>query len=236
MDCPACNGKRWVDSPTKGPTVCPLCNGDGKAKAVEEPSAEPKEYNQDRIWIKLVKEGCVPLVQKIDEATEMIASLTEESGRVSLVVHLLFDKNITPDGSLFFEQLTLGGRGIDHRLSNDVIEAKNYNVLDDGKIDTAGNVPVSPIYRSIESALNRPEWEFEDVWLDPNRKGNPLFTDNNMIAVGIVDSPKTVALSLKGALVYLQQLMLFDFKYRIINMNVSVHKQGFGIREVSKEL
>jgi len=34
MKCHGCNGKGWVDSQYKGPSICPLCNGKGSQNGV----------------------------------------------------------------------------------------------------------------------------------------------------------------------------------------------------------
>ena len=171
MTCPGCNGRRWVESRFHGPSKCPVCI-DG-AEVVKDDG----KYNQDRAWLMMTREVPATLDEAIEKA---MASYGSHSG--SSILHLLFSKNITPQGNLIFNQVMIGSlvtRSHLPEMTPERLAMRGYAV-EDGKVRVVNDVPVGPIYGILQGWGSK-----KDIVIDANRKGNPYFLDNNMAAVGV---------------------------------------------------
>lgn len=184
MICPGCNGKRWVDSQHRGPTKCPVCEGYGSIQDQVISEVSQNRYNQSAIWTNMIKGAPVKFLEKLDEEIKNITI----SPIPKLIVHLLTDSILTPHGNLIYEQLrmaTISGYAPIERLSDDQIISRGYVLGDDGKVQTVDDIPVSNFYFNLKS------WGIDGyatngmlcpIVVDVNRKGSPLFMDNNMVA------------------------------------------------------
>lgn len=183
MYCNGCAGKGWVDSKVIGPTLCPVCKGVGMKK-VEETA-----YDQDAVWLKL-RDGTHKGIEDIlDRESESIENWGKDHN--DILVHLLFNRSVTPHGNIIFYHLqhsTITGGKVP-KLSSDEIVSRNYCTDEDGKIRTWKSVPVSPAIWDLMRMLGSDERLI--TWsLDANRKGNPLFCDENMLAFSLVPKSK----------------------------------------------
>jgi hypothetical protein len=188
MYCNGCAGRGWVDSKVIGPTLCPVCKGDGM-KNSKEPIEQEATYDQDAIWINLKKNIPVSLCEKIKIDGMNIDKKIKPEDSYYVVIHMLFDKSISPQGNLIFHHLqnqTITGPK-QEKLSRDQIVARGYDVDSEGEIRTWNDVPVSPaLFGLIKWCQN--ESSIRSFEIDANRKGNPCFCDDDMLA--IIISPR----------------------------------------------
>ncbi len=173
-----------MDSKVIGPTLCPICKGDG-GHGAEKPDEQKTIYDQDAIWIELRKGNHERFGEILEKELKKISGLKE--GKDEILVHFLFDRDVTPQGNIIFHHLirtTITGEKVSE-LSSDEIEARNYCADEHGKIRTWMEVPVSPaMWGFIETIEN--DKRVCIFKLDANRKGNPLFCDENMLAFSVV--------------------------------------------------
>lgn len=172
MKCHGCNGSGWVDSEHKGPHVCPLCKGSGGVKPKDN------KYDQDVTWVNIVNEGEASLETKL---LTKVSELDVGDDPFEVVVHLYTDRPITPQGNLWTDIMQGGITTPNRKLSEDQLAARGYLLNENGEVVTYNDVPVGPIFNALEHwAATRKN--ILDIKLDPNRKGNPTFVDNNMMA------------------------------------------------------
>lgn len=191
MKCPACDGRCWVDSQHKGPSICPVCNGKGHVAETSTLKKDtPGKYNQDAIWTELVKDTGSTFDEVLDRALSVLESKEVKECTISypFIVHLLFDKNVTPQGNLIFDQVRLGQLSTgqaNRKLDADRLKARGYSVLPTGDVQAVNDVPVGPLYNTLMvwGRDMHDQWGMADpIVVDVNRKGNPFFMDNNMVA------------------------------------------------------
>jgi hypothetical protein len=178
---------------------CPRC-GEDLTKwgvAVDKPATEAaiheqaKPYDQVAVWKKL-------LTQAAERQTEGSGRLSPEqlvSRAVTLrnsvatypqqsIVHIVFDRPVTPKGGLLNEIAQFEGRG---KVSPEYLESMGY-VLDNDKVMMVDDVPVGAVYNLIKywgGEKQYKRWHLhEPVTLEPSRNGDPFFMDNNMVAFG----------------------------------------------------
>lgn len=148
-----------------------------------------QKYDQDRIWTDLSDEGMVDIPEKISsEMSEILKDVGEDS-QLSTVVHLLFDRPVTPEGSLFSEAIALTVSQ-PRRLTEDQLRIRRYVPTGEGRVQTVNDIPVGDVYNALTywgGAERVGYWDLaEPIQIDPNRKGNPYFMDNSMVAFGAV--------------------------------------------------
>lgn len=183
-----------MDSKVIGPTLCPVCKGDGGHRA-EGPDEQKEVYDQDAIWIELRKGTHERFEDILEKELKIIADF--EEGKDEILVHLLFDRDVTPQGNIIFHHLihsTITGGKVSE-LSSDEIESRNYCTDDEGKIRTWMEVPVSPAVWDFIQILENDK-RICIFKVDANRKGSPLFCDENMLAFSLVLMKKDEARSL----------------------------------------
>jgi hypothetical protein len=107
-----------------------------------------------------------------------------KKGETSTIVHLVFDRNIVPEGGILYQAAMLDGKmGSDENQ----LLGLGYG-LTDGKVDMVDEVPVGPAYGILnywggESQHHR--WHLtEPVTINPSRNGEKFFMDDNMLAFG----------------------------------------------------
>jgi len=186
MKCPGCDGRCWVDSQHKGPSVCPVCKGLGSiAKRLPPVHDKEKVYDQDATWTELTRDTPLDFGEALDSAIKVLdhPDLKASDTPYSFIVHLLFDKNVTPQGNLILEQVRLGSLRTGQtrkKLSPEHLRAKGYCVLPEGGVQAINDVPVGRFYNILV------KWGMaRSIVIDVNRKGNPYFMDGNMVAFGV---------------------------------------------------
>lgn len=183
MNCHGCEGRGWVDSKVIGPTLCPICKGEGQSKSIE-PVIQDSTYNQDAIWTELNRDAVGGFEKALDYESRKIENAKRNDG---IIAHFLFNRDITPHGNMIFYHLqhqTITGGKVPE-LSKDEIIARNYCLDEDGKIRNLDGIPVSPVmWDFVEFARGNKKGIV--CTFDMNRKGNPFFCDTNMLAFGIV--------------------------------------------------
>lgn len=142
----------------------------------------PVAYNQDTCWKML-----------LEQYGEMEAGETRfsypggfEGG--TTVIHLLFDKPVAPRGGLMHrmvQELSAQGPSPAKHPVQD-LETMGYVTDEDGKVVRVDDVPVSPVYGVLQywgGERQHYRWHMTDpIEVDPQRKGNPCFIDQNMVA------------------------------------------------------
>lgn len=198
MKCHGCDGKGWVDSKHKGPCQCPICKGVGQ---VSKPSTSPpgakipvvpaNKYDQDAIWTNLREELPGKFEEKFKQQADRLVAKVKDDKPHEIILHLLFDTPITPQGNLIFhhlQQQTITGPPAS-KLSRDEILSRGYVPNKDGGVVTYCGIPVGPVYDAMYHWLDNCE-DLLVAKLDPNRKGDPLFCDEDMMAIILV--PKDI--------------------------------------------
>ena len=171
---------------------CPKC-GENLTKysaVATEPTPEVAEYDQVKTWKKLVADGLErkedpPTTQElINHAIGMrhtVATFPQQS-----IVHLLFDRPVTPRGGLLAEIAQVNGH---LKVNADRLRSMGYAV-EDGKVKMVDNVPVGEIYNLLQywgGVKQHKRWHLaEPVRVNPSRNGDPCFMDEAMVAFGAV--------------------------------------------------
>jgi hypothetical protein len=222
MKCHGCGGKGWVDSEYKGACMCPICKGGGqRPESPVKPAKDKKiKYDQDDIWVELRKNIPAKFGEKLAGEIERIQKEAKDKKDPEVIVHLLFDKAVVPQGNLIFHHLSRSAITLpsDNKLSNDELVARGYVPIGDGKVETVHDVPISPVYSTIRDWLCM-ENSFAKTWkLDPNRKGMPYFSDENMMAFMV--QPKRLKV-LDIAFTALASVILE--KHSIRTTNIALH-------------
>jgi len=160
----------------------------GKPSYVPQEKSErlerPTHYNQTDHWRNLVEHANVLRQEK---AFDIILPKSFLSGKT--VVHMVFDYTVCPAGGLMMD-LVRNVSGTQEyrppRLSPVELEAMGYLVDGNGKVRLVDDVPIGPIYDALlywggEAQYKR--WHLSaPVELNPNKKGDPAFMDDNLVA------------------------------------------------------
>jgi len=207
MKCPACEGKRWVDSKYRGPSKCPVCNGSGSIdgdqddEQVDRPTKK-KPYNQDKAWVNFVRS-----MMSFDESLDASMDKISDEGAVDSIVHMITKSSTVPTGGIILRHMLMSTVGYTKQdmLSKEHLLSRGYILDDDGKIITVNDVPIGKFYTTLEKwkKSNADLFMNEDaVKIDPNRKGNPFFMDDNKAAIGVTCPDKD---SLRRAIIELNK-------------------------------
>jgi hypothetical protein len=149
--------------------------------------AEPEKpgYNQSAIWSSIQRETVGKFEEKLIKQADEVAA----AAPCKVIVHLLFDQNVTPEGNLIYQLMQRANN--QKPLTAEVLRLKRYVVDDDGNVVTDHDVPISECYRAIQLYSNGFDGDVVTLTrLDPNRKGDPYFMDNEMVAFGVEISEK----------------------------------------------
>lgn len=197
---------------------CPLCNGEGKR---DKPSSTKPKYDQDAIWTKLRDVIPNSVEEKIVKQCIDLTKATHGRGSFRIIAHFLFERNVTPMGNLLMYHLSrasISGQP-DRKLTRDDLRAKGYIVDDSGKVETVNDVPIGRGYRFLSKWLdsNVKRKHFNSAKIDPNRKGNPLFIDENMASVLIEASDVT---RVKAALIVLVRNAYAKAGSSVVNLSL----------------
>ena len=205
MQCVACNDRGWVESQYHGISSCPLCKGRKSSNG---------GYDQDAIWLKLNDLSNVSLDRQLSDDLE-------KTNFGNIIAHFVFDRNVTPQGNLFEDTMRVSPTSKVTKLSNDQILSKGYALEPDGKVKTVNDIPVGPVYDRLMKwggADGHSIWDMkEPIEVDPNRKGNPLFMDNNLMAIRVKFNDDAEKLIVQSAFITLKQSLIFSDVGKILN-------------------
>ena len=175
MKCHGCDGKGWVDSRVIGPAICPICKGERD---------ESSEYNQDAIWIELRNDIPLSFDDALRKESDRIKRLLGGKVAYDIIVHILFDAPITPQGNLIFYHLqnqTITGPR-EKKLQRDQIVSRGYVLDESGNVVTKNDIPVGPVLLDVDRWCEEQN-SVTHFLIDANRKGNPYFCDEDMLAM-----------------------------------------------------
>lgn len=205
MQCRICNNRGWVETRFHGPSICPLC------KAQKE---ENEGYSQDAIWTKLINLRDVNLGKQLNEDMENVDIS-------NIIAHFVFDRNVTPQGNLYKDLMGLSPLNKATKLSNDQLLARGYIITQDGKIKTVNDIPVGLIYDCLMKWGGPKDylaWDMKQpIEIDPSRKGNPLFMDDNLLAIRVKFKDDTDKLTITNAFLTLKDMLTSNDIGTIIN-------------------
>ncbi len=186
MICPACKGKCWVDSQYKGPAKCPVCDGNGSVEEKKNnETLEKKTYDQDKFWIDLVKS-----TDSFEDSLKKSIDALSDVEPVDVIVHLITRGPVVPTGGVILRHMlmSVSSHTKQEPLSRNQLISRGYIVDDDGKIVTVNDIPIGRFYKVLEEWSESYDHLFfgnDPVKIDPNRKGNPFFMDDNKAAIGV---------------------------------------------------
>ena len=170
---------------------CPEC-GASLAKYMRPTNAsQPQEarsvsYNQDDIWRAIQSEA-----QKISlppAAADVADAAVDELGQAEFplqsVVHVLFDRSVTPSGGVLHQAVLSEGR---MKVDGRMLEAHGY-VVEDGKIVLHDGVPMGAFCQILQYWAGEKQyrrWHMtEPVTFSASRSSSPFFMDERMVAFG----------------------------------------------------
>jgi len=180
---------------------CPHCGGDLAAYLaaegsviVPQPSANQavtvqRKYDQTKTWQELMTRareigGNPPDITELafSVSSGLVAKLKE--GNASTIIHIVFDKNIVPEGGILYQAAMLDGQ-----MGSDENQLRGLGYgLTNGKVDIVDEVPVGPAYGILDywgGESQHRRWHLaEPVTINPSRNGEKFFMDDNMIAFG----------------------------------------------------
>jgi hypothetical protein len=179
---------------------CPHCGGDLSAYlAAEGPngasiqtpvvSATPRKYDQTKVWRDLVQRareigGEPPDISHLALAAADKIRPFFKTAPLSTVVHIVFDKNVVPQGGILYQAAQIDGR---MKNAGDQLEALGYS-MEDGKVKLVDDMPVGPVYGAIDywgGEKQHRRWHLAaPVTVNPSRNGDLFFMDDNMVAFG----------------------------------------------------
>lgn len=188
---------------------CPHCGGDLSAHlAVANsaplvgtrpvtPSQPSPTYDQTKIWRELValaderqaKSSPPTLVELVDPAIAELLKTADPTANVnglSTVVHIVFDRIVTPRGGSILQAVASQGQAAP---SVEQLKLWGYLVVD-GKVVEVDGCPVGRGYGAInywggDKQFKR--WHLaQPVEVNPSRNGDPLFMDDRMVAFGAI--------------------------------------------------
>lgn len=148
----------------------------------------PAVYDQTSYWRTLhasVRQGPPP------EPEELVAELDRRRPAGILmpqpsVVHVLFDRSVTPAGGALLQGVLSDGR-FGPAGALDRLDQMGY-VQENGRIRQVDGVPVGRAYVALEywgGTRQHARWHLTSpVLLDPTRHGDPLFMDDRCLAFG----------------------------------------------------
>ena len=167
---------------------CPHCGGDLSAYlAAEGPgdastrtpatSSAPKKYDQTKVWRELVQRarevgGDPPDISNVALAAADGIRPFFKTTPLSTIVHIVFDKNVVPQGGILYQAAQFDGR---MKNTSDQLEALGYS-MEDGKVKLVDDMPVGPVYGAIEywgGEKQHPRWHLvRPVTINPSRNGD----------------------------------------------------------------
>lgn len=181
---------------------CPNCATDLQPYLAAEgsvilPQALPNQsvsvqrnYDQTKTWKGLMQRareiGANPpdiTELALTAASGLIPLLSK--GELSTIVHIVFDKNVVPQGGILYQATMMDGR---MGANEDQLKGLGYGV-EDGKVQMVDDMPVGPAYGILDywgGEKQHHRWHLaEPVTVNVSRHGDKFFMDDNMIAFGV---------------------------------------------------
>lgn len=145
------------------------------------PDDGPIKYDQTAYWKELLKHET-----EIDEGA---TRFTYPHGftKGDTIIHMTFPDPVSPRGGLMSQMVQhLAAGTTPPKHTRKELETMGYMVDKEGKIVLVNDVPVGPIYGVLQywgGERQHHRWHLaEPIHVDPNRKGNPCFIDEFMVA------------------------------------------------------
>ena len=184
---------------------CPHCGGDisqymaAEASAPSTPSLTfrtptPTKYEPVSFWKRIIAcaeairgtpPGSTALVENAAATLNDLARQTKEGLPTRTIVHLVFDRSVVPSGGVLHKAAVLEGRV---PMDTQRLEALGY-ALENGKVAEVDGFPVGRAFGAIDywgGEKQHKRWHLATrVEIDPSRGGNPLFMDDNLVAIGV---------------------------------------------------
>ena len=151
------------------------------------PSPGPAEnYDQTEYWRALI-----PKAQGVPAETTVM-NLPNGFTKGNTVIHLIFDKSVSPQGGLMqtlVQNVASTQPMTAPRLTPAELDAMGYLADEEGKIELIDDVPVGRIYGILQywgGEKQHKRWHMASpVVIDPSRKGDPCFIDDNLAAIKV---------------------------------------------------
>ncbi|KKM76199.1 hypothetical protein LCGC14_1382550 [marine sediment metagenome] len=145
----------------------------------------PVNYHQDEAWRRVLE--MADSMRQRTELADILLPPDFTSGKT--VVHMAFDTNVCPSGGLMHNMVRNSSvtQPINQRkLKSKELETMGYVADENGKVVLVDDVPIGPVYGILQywgGKKQHKRWHMsKPIELDPNRKGDPCFMDDNMVA------------------------------------------------------
>jgi hypothetical protein len=177
---------------------CPHCGEElrPEASAVAATSTPPesraqriKSYDQTAYWAALRER--VTVSGPLPGIRELVAELVRDipvapSSPQPSIVHLIFDRPVTPSGGALLQTVLSNGR-LGPARDPEQLARRGY-VLEDRTVRQKNGVPIGRAYLALDhwgGARQHPRWHLvEPITLEPSRHGDPFFMDEHCLAFG----------------------------------------------------
>jgi hypothetical protein len=145
-------------------------------------------YDQTATWKALVKEAEARAAEP-PSPVSLVASVAipKFDGKpISSIVHLVFDRKVVPEGGVLSMAAQQDG---ELAMSPEHLEAMGY-VFEESKIKVVDHTPIGQAYQVLEywgGDRQHKRWHLaEAITIDPSRKGDPFFMDDQLVAFGAI--------------------------------------------------
>jgi hypothetical protein len=177
---------------------CPHCGGElpsvggDLAPAPAQPSkiTQRSKYNQDAMWKAIVAKGELAtrkppsVLSLVGEAIRVAAPRLKSLSDADSLVHLLFDKPITPQGGLLYTALMGNGNA----PPKEILKARGYVLDQDGHVAMDEEAPVGLGFQALQywgGEKQHRRWHLaEPITINSSRHGDPFFMDSEMVCFG----------------------------------------------------
>ncbi len=144
-------------------------------------------YDQTEYWREVVSKA-----QAVPEGTT-VTNLPEGFTKGATIIHMVFDKSVSPQGGLMKQliQNVASTQSIQApRLTPAELDAMGYLADAEGKVVLVDDIPVGRIYGILRywgGEKQHKRWHMASpVIIDPSRKGDPCFIDDNLAAIKVI--------------------------------------------------
>lgn len=151
-------------------------------------SAAPA-YDQELTWRSILGSSPGPIAEQIAAAAVVLGNLVRDAAgaKVTTLVHLLFDKSVTPSGGLLSSMVSSLGK-LEAPITPARLALMGYAIGSDGKVVTVDDVPVGPIYNLLQywgGEKQHKRWHLvEPISISPSPNDKTAFMDGRMVAFG----------------------------------------------------
>lgn len=181
---------------------CPHCGGDLAAFLSASSNTAPKmnatmmaKYDQIKVWRALIERAeatrseppeIAALAFDVSRQIKELSSLIKPDGTLPVIVHLVFDQKIVPDGGALYMAAMSNGKAGPQDLN--YFAARGY-LIEEGRVRVSDDVPVGPAFGALDywgGEKQHRRWHMaKPITLNASRTGDPFFMDDNMLAFGV---------------------------------------------------